>query len=142
MTLQTVRGAMEAVILDALVAGGLAAANVYWQNVQETPPDHGTPWATVTISFPRLVLPSIGCEGDDAILGTVGVLLYWPKQEGPAPAEAVLTGLVAAWCDLNHPLQANPARLRTRNQEGPTMTPPGSLPWATFSASCSFTGKG
>lgn len=142
MTLQAVRGAMATLTADALVAGGMAADRIYWQNVQESPPADGQPWAMVTISFPRLLLPTIGCRGQDAIRGTCLVRICWPKQQGTTAAEALALEVVKAWCGTNEAIPAAPAGLRTKLIEGPVPLPLTESPWAVFVVNCSFSGRG
>lgn len=116
---QDVRGKLELVTRDALIAAGIPS--VVFDNTLENPPP--LPYALVGVSFGSTVALSLGRTADN-LLGTMVVTLATPKQQGSTAGEDAAQAVLRAWTALNHDF-ADPVRLRTYNHDGPV----------TFSAS-------
>jgi hypothetical protein len=140
MTFQLVRGAMQKLTSDALVAGGLPFEQHCFDNAQETPPS-GT-YAVINLSFPQVVLEAIGCEGTEAVIGGCTVLLYSPRGQGMKPAEDALTHVLKAWIGSNKAMvNQGGVHLRTRNIDGPNGLAPDERPYQVTALSCTFTAR-
>jgi hypothetical protein len=143
MTIQDVRGAIAKLTSDALAAAGIPFADQHWDNVGETPgKDAAGTYAVINISVPQLTEETIGCEGVDAILGSVNVLLYTPKGQGMKPAEDALLTVVKAWIAENAKRGSTTApTLRVRNINGPNGLAPDQRPHQVTSLSAAFTAR-
>lgn len=132
---QDIRGKLELITRDALVAAGIT--NVVFDNTAETPPP--LPYAVVTISFGMVVEPSLGCDADH-LRGSMVVTLATPKQKGSAAGEDAAQAVLQAWTGLNRDFKT-PVRVRTFNQEGPATLPPGDTPMHLHALNCGFVGR-
>jgi hypothetical protein len=143
MSIQDVRGAIAKLTSDALMAAGVPFADQHWDNVGETPSkDAAGTYAVINISIPQLTEETIGCEGVDAILGSVNVLLYTPKGQGMKPAEDTLLAVVKAWIAENAKRGSTTApTLRVRNINGPNGLAPDQRPHQVTSLSAAFTAR-
>jgi hypothetical protein len=143
MSIQDVRGAIAKLTSDALVAAGVPFADQHWDNVGETPSkDAAGTYAVINISVPQLTEETIGCEGVDAILGSVNVLLYTPKGQGMKPAEDALLTVVKAWIAENAKRgSTTTTTLRVRNINGPNGLAPDQRPHQVTSLSAAFTAR-
>jgi hypothetical protein len=143
MTIQDVRGAIAKLTSDALVAAGIPFADQHWDNVGETPgKDAAGTYAVINISVPQLTEETIGCEGVDAILGSVNVLLYTPKGQGMKPAEDTLLTVTKAWIAENAKRgSTTTTTLRVRNINGPNGLAPDQRPHQVTSLSAAFTAR-
>ena len=142
---QQVRGAMQKLTSDALVAGGIPFAAHCFDNVQETPPADS--YAVISISFPQVVTETVGCEGMDHIIGGCNVVLYTPKGKGMKPAEDTLQAVIKEWVRVNKALvDEGGVHLRTRNISGPNTLGGGTederrRPYQVTQLSCAFTAR-
>jgi hypothetical protein len=143
MSIQDVRGAIAKLTSDALVAAGIPFADQHWDNVGETPgKDAAGTYAVINISVPQLTEETIGCEGVDAILGSVNVLLYTPKGQGMKPAEDALLTVTKAWIAENAKRgSTTTTTLRVRNINGPSGLAPDQRPHQVTSLSAAFTAR-
>ncbi len=141
MSLQQVRGAMAKITSDALTAAGIPFNYQYFDNVQETPAGAETAYAVIFISFPRITIDTIGCDGAEAIQGTCNVNMYMPKRMGMKPGEDVAIAVLTEWNRLNKNDVADRSniRLHTTNKNGPNALAPNNLPHQIVNLSCSFT---
>jgi hypothetical protein len=143
MSIQDVRGAIAKLTSDALVAAGVPFADQHWDNVGETPSkDAAGTYSVINISIPQLTEETIGCEGVDAILGSVNVLLYTPKGQGMKPAEDTLLTVTKAWIAENAKRgSTTTTTLRVRNINGPNGLAPDQRPHQVTSLSAAFTAR-
>jgi hypothetical protein len=134
---QQVRGLFERFTYDALRAGGIAPELVFFDGVQETPPDSATPYAVVSLSFDQTATETVGCAVE-LIRGSLMANIYTPKQRGSRPGEDIAAEVLRAWVALNlAPQSAN--RPRVQNIEGPRTIAPDQRPHHCHTISCSFT---
>ena len=134
---QQIRGLFERTTFDALQAGGIAPELVFFDGVQETPPDSATPYAVVSLSFDQTALDMVGCPVE-AIKGSLMVNIYTPKQRGSRPGEDMAAEVLRAWVQLNLAPQTS-LRPRVQNIDGPRTIAPDARPHHAHSMSCSFT---
>ena len=134
---QQVRGAMQKLTSDALVAGGIPFAAHCFDNVQETPPADS--YAVISISFPQVVTETVGCEGMDHIIGGCNVVLYTPKGKGMKPAEDIVQAVIKGWVSVNKGgVNYQSVHLKTRSIEGPNALAPDQRPHQVTQLSCAF----
>jgi hypothetical protein len=143
MTFQLVRGAMQKLTSDALVAAGVPFAQHCFDNVQETPPaDPAGTYAIVSISFPQTVTETVGCSGADHIVGSANLLIYTPKRQGMKPVEDTCQTVLRAWVAVNGAMvNQGGVHLRTRNINGPNALAPDERPHQVVQLSCAFTAR-
>ena len=144
-TFQDVRGAMAKLTSDALTAGKVPFAAQVFDNVGETPP--ADTYAVINISFPQVVIETIGCEGADHIIGSCNVVLYTPKSKGMKPAEDALQAVIKEWVRVNKGMvNEGGVHLKTRNISGPnslagTTEDGRQAPRQVTQLSCAFTAR-
>lgn len=121
MTYQSVRGALEKLTYDALRTASIAAADIFFDGVGETPPGPSVPYATVALSFTDTVEDLVGCEGSEHLRGSIVVNIYTPKNQGSKAGEDVCLEVVKAWSKLGAWVNtAGLVQASTRNITGPT----------------------
>jgi hypothetical protein len=134
---QQIRGIFERVTYDALRLAGVPADLVFFDGVQETPPDAATAYAVVSLSFEQTATETVGCAVE-LIRGSLMANIYTPKQRGSRPGEDIAAEVLRAWVGLNRaPQTAN--RPRVQNIEGPRTIAPDQRPHHCHAMSCSFT---
>jgi hypothetical protein len=134
---QQIRGLFERATYDALRSAGVIAELVFFDGVQETPPDGSAIYAVVSLSFDQTALDMVGCPVE-AIKGSLMCNIYTPKQRGSRPGEDIAAEVLRAWVGLNRaPQTVN--RPRVQNIEGPRTIAPDQRPHHCHSMSCSFT---
>jgi len=129
MTYQPVRGAFQKLTYDALVAAGIAAENVFFDNFGETPPGPDTSYAVVNMSFTDGVQDMVGCEGMESLQGSLLVNIYTPKQQGSKPGEDIALAVVKEWVKLGSYAETlGLAQACVRNINGPNTLAPDARP--------------
>lgn len=98
---QDVRGYFENQCFIALQAGGIAAADIAFDNYLETPSPADRSYAIVSLTFGQTVTDTIGCEGAENLLGTLQCNIYTPKQQGSLAGELVALEVLKAWNTIN-----------------------------------------
>lgn len=98
---QDVRGYFENQCFIALQAGGIAAADIAFDNFLETPAPADRSYAIVSLTFGQTVTDTIGCEGAENILGTLQCNIYTPKQKGSVAGETAALEVLKAWNTIN-----------------------------------------
>jgi len=143
VTFQAVRGAMQKLTSDALIAAGIPFTQHCFDNVQEDPPvDPSGSYAVINLSFPQSVVEMIGCDGADAIIGSCNLLVYTPKRQGMKPAEDIMQSVLKAWVDANRwSSNYQAVHLRTRNINGPNTLAPDARPHQATALTCAFTAR-
>jgi hypothetical protein len=136
---QQIRGAFEAVTTQALVLGGIAPELVFYDGVQETPPDSATPYAVISLSFDQTATETVGCAVE-AIKGSLMVNIYTPKNRGSRSGEDIAAEVLGYWVGLNLAPQTAD-RPRVQNIEGPRTLAPDARPHHVHTLSCGFTAK-
>lgn len=117
-TYQDIRGIIEQRLADALLAAGLPAGRVIYDNVQETPPP--VPSAMIAVSFTRSILDAIGCQGGESIAGTAQINLYLPKGTGSRAGESYGLALIDELSSWNGALRLPDAvTVRSIGIDGP-----------------------
>ena len=140
MSYQDVRGKFQKVTHDALVAAGVPAANISFDNWGESAAPADQTYALIFLSFGATIGDVVGCEGMEHIVGSLQVNLYTPKQAGSKPGEDICQSVISEWCKMNHyaydvtPLLS----ARTFGIEGPTTLNPDQRPHHANVLSCSF----
>jgi len=122
-TYQDVRGPIETLTRNALVAEGFSSSNIFLDNAYQEPPYSKQPWATITISFPENSEDVIGCEPMERIVGTCIVTIYSPRQTGSRTPERYAQSVLTAWCSANKDSWKDPIHFNTSLREGPLHYP-------------------
>jgi hypothetical protein len=143
MTFQIVRGAIQKLTSDALVAAGIPFDQHCFDNVQEDAPvDPSGSYAVINVSFPNTVSGAIGCEGADRIIGSCNLLVYTPKRQGMKPAEDVMQAVLKEWVRVNGAMvNESSVHLKTWNINGPNGLAPDQRPFQATQLSCAFTAR-
>ena len=143
MTFQAVRGSFEKLCYDALVAAGVAAADISFDNFQETQAPSDRSYAVVTVSFATGVIDTVACQGQERLNGNMQVNINTPKQQGSKPAEDIALSVLKAWNDLNvHGKDHAPLlSAATKNINGPQALAPTQKPHHTVVISCAWTAR-
>jgi hypothetical protein len=136
---QQVRGVFESVTAEALVLGGIAPELVFFDGVQETPPDSATPYAVISLSFEQSAVETVGCAME-AIGGSLLCNIYTPKQRGSRPGEDIAAEVLRAWVGLNRAMQT-PSNAKVQGLEGPRTIASDQRPHHVHNVSCSFTAR-
>ena len=118
-TYQDVRGPIETLTREALIAEGFNSSHIFLDNAYQEPPYSKTPWATITISFPESSVDNIGCAPWERIVGTCIVTIYSPRQTGSRTPERYASSVLRAWISASSTPWANPTLFHTTNREGP-----------------------
>ena len=142
-TFQDIRGPLQKLTSDALVAAGIPFNQHCFDNVQEEPPvDPTGSYAVINISFANTVSGTIGCEGADRIVGSCNLLVYTPKKKGMKPAEDIMQAVVREWVRVNRAMtNEGNAYLRTWNISGPNGLAPDQRPFLVTQMSCAFSAR-
>ena len=98
---QDVRGYFENQCFVALQAGGIAAADIAFDNYLETPAPADRGYAIVSLTFGQTVTDTIGCEGVDNVLGTLQCNIYTPKGMASVAGETAALEVLKAWTAIN-----------------------------------------
>ena len=143
MSFQDVRGAIQKLTSDALVAAGIPFDQHCFDNVQEDPPvDPSGSYAVINVSFPNVVEETIGCDGVENIVGSCNLLVYTPKRQGMKPAEDIMQAVLKEWVRVNKAMvNEGGVSLRTRNINGPNGLAPDQRPFQATQLSCAFTAR-
>ena len=139
MTFQTVRGYFEKVTFDGLRLG-MSAADIHFDNFGETAAPADRDYAIVSLTFGSSIEDVIGCEGKEALIGTLQVNLYTVKQKGSVRGEELALEVIKAWGAINK-RGANHTPLihaKCLNIEGPITIAPDQRPHHVNVVSCSF----
>ena len=86
MSFQPVRGYFEKATFDALRLG-LPADDIHFDNFGETAAPADRDYAVVTLTFGNNAVDVIGCEGQEALIGTLQANIYTVKQKGSVQGE-------------------------------------------------------
>ena len=129
MSYQDVRGKFEKLIYDSLIAAGLAAGNISFDNFGETPPGPDASYATVSMSFTDTVQDVLGCEGMETLQGSLLVNIYTPKQQGSKPGEDICLAVIKEWLKLgSYDKTLGLAQACVRSISGPNTLAPDARP--------------
>lgn len=137
MTLQPIRGIFELTTRDALVAAGIAPELVFFDGVQETPPDAATAYAVVSLSFVQVAVETVGCAVEQ-IRGSLMCNVYTPKQRGSKQGEEIALAVLQSWTALNTAPQGGHCP-RVQKMEGPRGIALSERPHQLHAVSCGFT---
>jgi hypothetical protein len=135
---QNVRGYFEKECFIALQAGGIAAADIAFDNFVETAAPADRSYAIVSLTFGQTVTDTIGCEGAENILGTLQCNIYTPKNKGSLAGETAALEVLKAWNTINKrgtdhgPLEV----AACRGIEGPISLAPDKRPHHANVVSC------
>jgi hypothetical protein len=116
---QTIRGTLEKATSDALVAAGVAAADVFFDGVGQSRPSADSTWAQISISFTDVKQDLIGCDCGDDIRGTVQCNIYTPEGYGSKSGEDIAAGVLRAWSGTMKWDAATRNTVRCRDLQGP-----------------------
>ena len=129
MSYQPVRGAFQKLTYDALVAAGIAAENISFDNFGETSPGPDASYAVVNMSFTNGIQDVVGCEGIENLQGSLQVNVFTPKQQGSKPGEDICLEVVRAWNQLgSYASTAGLAQASVRGINGPFTVAPDASP--------------
>jgi len=137
---QPVRGLYQKLTHDALVAAGVPAANINFDNYGETAAPADQSYALIAMNFGSSIEDVVGCEGMENLLGTLQVNIYTPKQTGSKPGEDIGLAVIKAWNGMNKRTY-DPTPLlsaHTLGIEGPITIAPDQRPHHVNVVSCSF----
>ena len=139
-TYQDVRGYFEEACHLALVAAGVAEADISYDNWGETAAPADRSYAVVALSFGNTVEDTLGCEGAERLRGSLQVNIYTPKQKGSKPGETIALAVLKAWGTINkHGTSHAPLiHAKCRNIEGPATVAPDQRPHHVNVVSCAF----
>ena len=98
---QNVRGYFEQLTYQALLTGGIAAADIHFDNFGETAAPSDRSYAVVSLSFGQGVEDVLSCEGLERLRGTINCVVYTPKQQGSKPGEDICLEVIKAWNGVN-----------------------------------------
>ena len=141
MTYQDVRGYFEKLTYDALVAGGIAAADIHFDNFGETAAPSDRSYAVVSLGFGQGIEEVLGCEGMERLRGTINCVVYTPKQRGSKPGEDIMLEVIKAWSGVNRRTTTFIAPLvnaACQNIDGPQTLAPDQRPHHVNVASCGW----
>lgn len=138
-TFQDIRGQIELATRDALTAAGLPIQWIFFDNVQEEPPPPTQPFAVLSISFPGIAEDVLGCQPVERIQGTMTCIVYSPRAQGSTTGQRLAQAALQAWAGFNGYNQ--PANIRVRNMEGPTIANSGVIPHHAISIQSGFTAR-
>ena len=143
MTYQGVRGYFEEACYKALMAAGVADADISFDNWGETAAPADRPYAVVALSFGNSVEDTLSCEGLENLRGSLQVNVYTPKQKGSKPGEDIALAVLKAWGTINKHGTSHAPLLRAtcRNISGPTTIAPDQRPHHVNVVSCAFTAR-
>ena len=140
MSYQPVRGFFQKLTYEALIAAGVNADNIFFDNYGETEPDGSKSWALVAMSFTDTVEDVVGCEGIESLQGSLQCNIYTPKQTGSKPGEDICLEVAKAWNQLNRKAapHAGLDQAGTRNLNGPQTLAPDQRPHHVNVISCAW----
>ena len=140
MSYQPVRGYFEKLTYDALLSSGVAAADIHFANFGETAAPSDKTYAVVALSFGRGVEDVVGCEGQEALNGSISVNVHTPKQQGSKPGEDICWAVIRAWLGINKRLvDHSPLENATcKTINGPLTLAPDARPHHVNVISCVF----
>jgi len=135
---QDVRGYFEKECFVALQAGGIAPADIAFDNFVETAAPADRSYAIVSLTFGQTVTDTIGCEGSENILGTLQCNIYTPKQKGSVAGETAALEVLKAWNAINkRNTDHSPLEVAAcRGIEGPITIAPDQRPHHANVVSC------
>lgn len=140
MTFQPLRGYFENQCFIALQAGGIAAADIAFDNFVETAASADRSYAIVSLTFGQTVTDTIGCEGAENIIGTLQCNIYTPKNKGSLAGETAALEVLKAWNAINkRGTDHSPLEVAAcRRIEGPITLAPDKRPHHATVVSCSI----
>ena len=142
-TYQTVRGYLEAGVMQSLKSGGIDDSRIFFDNVGETPGKADQMYAVVSLSFTDTIQDTISnCGGIESLTGSIQVNIHTPRNEGSVPGETVALEVIKDWQHLNR-WMAQPGdpilSASIRNVDGPISLAPTARPHHTTVVSATWT---